>query len=65
MGTKDTGTKEAGTTAAGNGAPNEALHLLETVEGRRLADRDAWLQWGPYLAERQWGTVREDYSADR
>ena len=24
----------------------------------------AWLQWGPYLAERQWGTVREDYSAD-
>lgn len=23
-----------------------------------------WLHWGPYLAERQWGTVREDYSAD-
>lgn len=23
-----------------------------------------WLQWGPYLSERQWGTVREDYSAD-
>ena len=22
-----------------------------------------WKQWGPYLAERQWGTVREDYSA--
>jgi hypothetical protein len=22
-----------------------------------------WLQWGPYLSERQWGTVREDYSA--
>ncbi|MEA2742440.1 MAG: hypothetical protein QOG25_811 [Acetobacteraceae bacterium] len=39
-------------------------HLLETIEGRRLADRDAWLRWGPYLAERQWGTVREDYSAD-
>jgi hypothetical protein len=38
-------------------------HLLETIEGRRLADRDAWLRWGPYLAERQWGTVREDYSA--
>ncbi|HEX3573897.1 MAG TPA: glucosidase [Rhodopila sp.] len=38
-------------------------HLLETIEGRRLADRVAWLQWGPYLAERQWGTVREDYSA--
>jgi hypothetical protein len=39
-------------------------HLLETIEGKRLADREAWLQWGPYLAERQWGTVREDYSAD-
>jgi hypothetical protein len=23
-----------------------------------------WLKWGPYLSERQWGTVREDYSAD-
>jgi hypothetical protein len=21
-----------------------------------------WLRWGPYLSERQWGTVREDYS---
>ena len=21
-----------------------------------------WRQWGPYLSERQWGTVREDYS---
>ena len=38
-------------------------HLLETAEGQRLADRERWLQWGPYLAERQWGTVREDYSA--
>ncbi len=41
-----------------------ASHLLGTVEGARLSDRDAWLQWGPYLAERQWGTVREDYSAN-
>ena len=24
----------------------------------------AWKKWGPYLSERQWGTVREDYSAD-
>jgi hypothetical protein len=23
-----------------------------------------WYIWGPYLTERQWGTVREDYSAD-
>src|SRR5271165_5278595 len=39
-------------------------HLLNTIEGKRLADRDAWLRWGPYLAEREWGTVREDYSAN-
>ena len=25
---------------------------------------DEWYLWGPYLSERQWGTVREDYSAD-
>jgi hypothetical protein len=29
-------------------------------ERRRLAA--GWKQWGPYLSERQWGTVREDYS---
>ncbi len=38
------------------------------AERRRLAEdasREAnWRRWGPYLAERQWGTVREDYSAD-
>ena len=41
--------------------------LLETAEGRRLeaARLDpAWRRWGPYLSERQWGTVREDYSPD-
>lgn len=26
--------------------------------------RDPWREWGPYLAERAWGSVREDYSAD-
>ena len=30
-------------------------------DSRRAAD---WKRWGPYLAERQWGTVREDYSPD-
>jgi hypothetical protein len=38
------------------------------AENRRLAE-DArrqrnWKRWGPYLSERQWGTVREDYSPD-
>jgi hypothetical protein len=41
--------------------------LFETAEGRRLAAIEsgaAWRRWGPYLSERQWGTVREDYSPD-
>ncbi len=41
--------------------------ILATAEGRRLiaARTDpAWRRWGPYLSDRQWGTVREDYSAD-
>lgn len=39
-----------------------------TAEEKRLEEartRNAhWRRWGPYLSERQWGTVREDYSAD-
>jgi hypothetical protein len=42
--------------------------MSKTSEGLRLeAERDqkiAWKKWGPYLSERQWGTVREDYSQD-
>jgi hypothetical protein len=38
----------------------------ETAEGKRLEEASArsthWKRWGPYLSERQWGTVREDYS---
>ena len=38
------------------------------AESARLAEADSgalpWRRWGPYLAERQWGTVREDYSPD-
>lgn len=26
--------------------------------------RQPWRKWGPYVSERQWGTVREDYSVD-
>ena len=44
-------------------SPN-GKHL--TVEHQRLADAAShkahWRRWGPYLSERQWGTVREDYS---
>ena len=43
------------------------LPVFETTEGRRLADSEArradWKNWGPYVSDRAWGTVREDYSA--
>jgi hypothetical protein len=39
---------------------------MATSEHNRLEDArtgiTAWKKWGPYLSERQWGTVREDYS---
>ena len=48
--------------------PNEPAHAVrDTQEGLRLAQVEKgehWRTWGPYLSERQWGTVREDYSAD-
>jgi len=37
----------------------------DTAEGRRLAETRGqllWRRWGPYVSERSWGTVREDYS---
>ena len=41
---------------------------LMTAEDQRLlasSEREVhWKRWGPYLSERQWGTVREDYSAN-
>src|SRR5215216_6837443 len=41
---------------------------LVNEERRRLEEdrlgRQPWRKWGPYLSERQWGTVREDYSAN-
>jgi len=41
---------------------------VDCTEAGRLAEDDSraknWKRWGPYLAERQWGTVREDYSPD-
>ena len=46
-------------------APGKAP-LPETAEDRRLKQEfppgEGWKKWGPYLSERQWGTVREDYS---
>ena len=42
-------------------------HRENDAERRRqqeqYANKQPWQRWGPYLSERQWGTVREDYSA--
>src|SRR5215472_10188564 len=41
---------------------------IATTEDRRLEEartrKKHWKRWGPYLSERAWGTVREDYSAN-
>lgn len=41
---------------------------MQTIEKQRLQDEEQnqipWKKWGPYLTDRQWGTVREDYSSD-
>ena len=42
--------------------------MSDSAEENRLREDAArkanWKRWGPYLSERQWGTVREDYSPD-
>jgi len=42
------------------------MPAVTNPERQRLAEADArqqaWRKWGPYVSERQWGTVREDYS---
>ena len=42
--------------------------MADTPEHRRLTEANdgatPWRDWGPYLSERAWGSVREDYSAD-
>jgi len=53
------------TAARENTAP---LSYVECTEQKRLNEAREigipWKKWGPYLSERQWGTVREDYSHD-
>jgi hypothetical protein len=47
--------------------PTTTAPYVASTEHERLAgvhgDLTAWRRWGPYVAERSWGTVREDYSA--
>jgi len=47
---------------------SQPLSYVEVTEQKRLntarEDGVPWKKWGPYLSERQWGTVREDYSSN-
>jgi hypothetical protein len=45
-----------------DGPENRDAELVRLAEDR--SRKANWKRWGPYLAERQWGTVREDYSVD-
>ncbi len=42
----------------------EQLNLVEILLAEDSRREKNWKRWGPYLSERQWGTVREDYSDD-
>jgi hypothetical protein len=48
------------------GATSEEITMSKNAERERLEEARIksapWKKWGPYLSERQWGTVREDYS---
>jgi len=45
------------------GAPSSNVEVAEQKRLKSAREEGVpWKQWGPYLSERQWGTVREDYS---
>jgi hypothetical protein len=55
---------DRGTAAAHS---DSAEQHSDSAEHRRIQGANGgipWREWGPYVAERAWGTVREDYSAD-
>jgi len=59
-----------GSTSTGGNSKEDAKQsgAAANAEGARLQECGQsgvpWKKWGPYLSERQWGTVREDYSED-
>ena len=66
----DEAAEQAAVTARGQfrRAPTVVGIQLENAEADRLREdakrSENWKRWGPYLSERQWATVREDYSPD-
>src|SRR5438093_5852256 len=55
-------TRGANEQTAGNDTPQPGAEARRLEEDARREKN--WKRWGPYLSERQWGTVREDYSPD-
>jgi hypothetical protein len=55
--TRKTTQADIGGAGGGRSLTAEQVRLQEASSGRA-----PWKKWGPYLSERQWGTVREDYS---
>ncbi len=49
---------------AHSGSPEQVPLTAEEERLREARTGVPWRTWGPYLSERQWGTVREDYSTD-
>src|SRR5512138_849628 len=68
MSKKDNGGPAASSPAEADTSTTAFVRRETTVEARRLEEDAArkknWKRWGPYLSERQWATVREDYSPD-
>ncbi len=48
--------------AADRGPGGPAAETAEAARLTQIGKRVKWRRWGPYLSDRQWGTVREDYS---
>lgn len=49
---------------ASTNAEMDRLRACGNALDSSATERAGWKKWGPYLSERQWGTVREDYSHD-
>src|SRR5689334_5331031 len=65
MSSENSRTKVRDVTADCDTSPAAFNRRESTAEAHRLAEDGArqknWKRWGPYLSERQWATVREDY----
>ncbi|SDZ87344.1 Glycosyl hydrolase family 63 C-terminal domain-containing protein [Arachidicoccus rhizosphaerae] len=57
------GTQEKKQSNSTKSRSKQPLPVYNTNEGKRLLEAN-WKKWGPYVSDRHWGTVREDYSAE-